>query len=70
MRIVNGWTDDTEMGGRGEREEGKKGERSRCCLVRICLWPMTVVLPAAEVLDFEIWVLDLFRFSILGFRIS
>ena len=38
--------------------------------VRIVLWRVTVVLPAAEVLDFEFWISSLFRFSILGFRIS
>ncbi len=39
-------------------------------MVRICGWPMTVVLPAAEVLDFEFWISNLFGISILGFRIS
>ncbi len=39
-------------------------------VVRICLCPLTVVLPAAEVLDFEFLISNLFGISILGFRIS
>ncbi len=39
-------------------------------LVRICGGPPAAVLPAAEVLDFEFWISNLFEISNLGFRIS
>ncbi len=39
-------------------------------LVRIGWWPVTAVLPAAEVSVLEFWISNLFGFSRLGFRIS
>ncbi len=39
-------------------------------LVRICLWPMTGVLPAAEVILLSSWISNLFRISNFGFRMS
>ncbi len=43
-----------------------------CPVVRSSLWPRTEVLPAAEAFDSGFWISNsnLFRFSILGFRIS
>ncbi len=54
-----------EKGRKGEREEGKKGRRkyggqNGMLLVRICLGPVTVMLPAAAVMDFEfVWDFDI-----------
>ncbi len=38
-----------------------------CCMARICLWPMTVVSPAAEVLILGYRICLRFRISDLGF---
>ncbi len=56
-----------EKGRKGEREKGKTEEAVACRMVRSCVGPMTVVLPAAEVLI--VWISNLFRISILGFWI-
>ncbi len=38
-------------------------------LVRICLWPRTVVWLAAEVSVLRFWISNLFRISTFGFGI-
>ncbi len=66
---MGGW-EDGRMGGWEDGRMGGREDAVACPVVRVCWWPGTVVLPAAEVLDFEFWILDLFRISNLGFRIS